>query len=117
MLTLNPKDMKLEAYIDTSFAPHADSKSKTGVVIFVGGQPVNVVLRKQKCVTKSPPKLVALSDFIMLIKLFAECIAFITNSNKGNDKVRTKYLHDRINLCKEGVDSKSFELLMLGLTG
>ena len=58
--------MKLEAYIDASFAPHADSKSQTGVVIFVGGALVYVASRKQKCVTKSPieSELVALTNYI-----------------------------------------------------
>ncbi len=27
----------VEAYVDAAFAPHADSKTHTGVVIFIGG--------------------------------------------------------------------------------
>jgi len=36
ILTLRPKHLKLEAYIDASFASHSDSKSHTGVAIFLG---------------------------------------------------------------------------------
>lgn len=65
-LTLKPKDMMIVAYIDASFGPHADSNSHTGVVLFIGGAPVYVASRKQKCVTKSPTEseLVALTDYI-----------------------------------------------------
>ena len=82
VLTLRPKDLKIDAYVDASFAPHADAKSQTGVVIFVGGAPVYVTSRKQKCVTKSPTEseLVALTDYIGSVELFAEFIGFITNS-------------------------------------
>ena len=54
----------------------------TGVAIFVGKALVYWVSRKQKCVTKSPTesKLVALTDYIGLVELFAEFVAFITNS-------------------------------------
>ena len=80
VLTLAPTDFKIEAYIDASFATHQDSKSHTGVAIFVGKALVYWASRKQKCVTKSPTesKLVALTDYIGLVEL-AEFIAFITN--------------------------------------
>ena len=66
VLTLRPQDLKLKAYIDASFAPHQDSKSHTGVTIFLGDALVYAASRKQKCVTKSPTEseLVALTDYI-----------------------------------------------------
>ena len=81
VLTLKPTDLQLVAYIDVSFAPHPDLKWHTGVVIFVGGALVYLTSRKQKWVTKLPTKseLVALTNYIGLVKLFAEFIAFITN--------------------------------------
>lgn len=134
VLTLKPKDMPIEAYIDASFAPHQDSKSRSGVVIYVGGAAVYVASRKQKCVTKSPTKseLVALTDYIGLVELFSEFVAFITNSpisvpviyqdstsvialvTRGGGVVRTKHLRVRMNLCKEGLDLKKFIIRHIG---
>ena len=128
VLTLRPQDLKLKAYIDASFAPHQDSKSHTGVTIFLGDALVYAASRKQKCVTKSPTEseLVALTDYIGLVELFAEFVAFITNSpvqipviyqdstsvitlvTKGGGIVRTKHLRVRMNLCKEGIDMGRF---------
>jgi hypothetical protein len=130
VLTLRPLNLKLEAYIDASFAPHHDSKSHTGVVIFLGKALVYTASRKQKCVTKSPTEseLVALTDYIGLVELFAEFVAFVTNSlvqipviyqdstsviaivTKGGGIVRTKHLRVRMNLCKEGIDKGRFKI-------
>ena len=80
---------------------------------------------------KSPTEseLVALTDYIGLVELFAEFIAFITNSpmqipviyhdspsvitlvTKGGGIVRTKHLCVRMNFCKEGVDLKRFKIV------
>jgi len=134
VLTLKPRDMKIEAYIDASFAPHDDSKSHTGVVVYVGGAAVYVASRKQKCVTKSPTEseLVALTDYIGLVELFAEFVAFVTNSpisvpviyqdstsvialvTRGGGVVRTKHLRVRMNLCKEALNLKRFIVCHIG---
>ena len=130
VLTLRPLNLKLEAYIDASFAPHHDSKSHTGVAFFLGKALVYAACRKQKCVTKSPTEseLVALTDYIGLVELFAEFVAFVTNSlvqipviyqdstsviaivTKGGGIVRTKHLRVRMNLCKEGIDKGRFKI-------
>ena len=50
VLRLKPHDLRLLAYIDAAFASHFDSKSHTGVAIFLGAL-VYIASRKQKCVT------------------------------------------------------------------
>jgi len=54
--------------VDAAFAIHSDSKSHTGVAVFVGGALVYAASRKQKCMTKSPTEseLVALTDNVGL---------------------------------------------------
>ncbi len=76
---------QLTAYVDASFALHSDSKSHTGVAIFMGGALlVFAASRKQKCVMKSPTEseLVALSDNLGFIELFEEFLAFVENRGK-----------------------------------
>ena len=121
---LRPSDLELLAFIDAAFASHPDSKSHTGIAIFIGGVLVFAASRKQKCVTKSPTEseLVALTDNIGFVELFAEFFSFITNTEvkspmiyqdstsvislvtKGGGVVRTKHLRVRMNLCKEAYD-------------
>jgi hypothetical protein len=79
-LELKPKGvLGVKAYVDAAFAPHEDSKSHTGVAIFVGGAFVFGASRKQKCVTKSPTEseLVALTDNIEFVELFEEFFSFL----------------------------------------
>jgi hypothetical protein len=68
------------AHVDVAYALHGDSKSHTGVVIYVGGTLAYVVSRKQKCMSKSPTEaeLVTLTDNLGLIKLFQEFVEFAT---------------------------------------
>ncbi len=56
----------IRAYLVASYALHADSKSPTGVVIYVGNTLAYVSSRKQKCMSKSPTEaeLIGLSDNI-----------------------------------------------------
>ncbi len=115
---------QLKAYIDASFALHGDSKSHTGVAIFMGGALVSAPSHKQKCVTKSPTEseLVALSDNLGFIELFEEFLAFVENCGKkmptiyqdstsvislvtkGGGVIRTKHLRVRMNLTKEAIE-------------
>jgi hypothetical protein len=71
----------VHAYVEAAFALHNDSKSHTGVVIYVGGYVVYALSRKQKCMTKSPTeaKLVGLTNNIGLIELFEEFLGFVTD--------------------------------------
>jgi hypothetical protein len=63
------KPLRILAYIDAAFATHDDSKSHSGVAIFVAGVLVFSASKKQSCITKSPTEseLVALSDYIGFI--------------------------------------------------
>ncbi len=72
--------MQIETYIDAAFAAHDDSKSHSGVAIFVAGVLVYALSRKQKYMTKSPTEseLVALTDNLHLAELFHEFVEFIT---------------------------------------
>jgi hypothetical protein len=58
------RDMDLRAYIDASFAIHADGTSRTGMVIEFGGATICAWTSKQKMATKSAceSELVGLSD-------------------------------------------------------
>lgn len=128
VLRLKPSGvLRVEAYVDAAFAPHADSKLHTGATIFIGGALVFAASQKQKCITKIPTesKLVALTDNIGFIELFEEFFSFIIYQEekmppliyrdstsdislvtKGGGIVRTKHLHVRMNLCKEAVEEK-----------
>ena len=118
--------LSVEAYIDAAYALHGDSKSHTGIVIFVGEAMVFAASRKQKCMTKSPTEseLVALTDNIGFVELFEVFVSYITNREmgipiiyqdstsvitlvkKGGGVVRTKHLCARMHLEKEAVDEK-----------
>jgi hypothetical protein len=73
------------AHVDAAYALHNDSKSHTGVVIYVGGTLVYIASRKQKCMSKSPTEaeLIALTDNLGLIELFQEFVEFITKKKIG----------------------------------
>ena len=116
--------MKVEAYIDALFALYMDSKSHTGVNIFVGGSVVYVSSKKQKGMTKSPTKaeLVGFLENLGVVELVEDLTCFITNRQelvpviyqdstsvislitKGGGIARTKHLRARMNLGKEAVD-------------
>lgn len=117
-LLLRPAGVfRVEAYVDAAFAIHGDSKSHTGIAVFVGGALVYAALRKQKCMTKSPTKseLVALTDNVGFVELFEEFLSFLLNVKertpiiyqdctsvidlvtKGGGIVRTKHLRARMN--------------------
>jgi hypothetical protein len=55
VLRLKPTGvLKIEAYMDAAFAPHVDSKSHTGVAIFIGGALIFAASRKEKMRYKEP---------------------------------------------------------------
>jgi len=114
---------QLQANVDAAFASHPDAKSQSGLAIFMGKALLFAASRKQKCVSKSPTdsELIALSDNIQFIELFAEFIAFITNTDiqspmifedctavitlvtEGGGVMRTKHLRVRMELCKQAL--------------
>ena len=116
--------LAIVAYVDAAFATHEDSKSHSGVAVFVAGMLVYVSSRKQRCVTKSPTEseLVALTDNIGMIELFDEFITFLVNDKiptpvifqdsssvvslvtQGGGITRTRHLRNRMHLAKEAVD-------------
>jgi hypothetical protein len=116
--------LSVVSYIDAVFATHDDSKSHSGVTIFVAGMLVYASSKKQTCVTKSPTKseLVALIDNIGLVELFEEFITFlikdkistpviyqdsssvVTLVTHGGGVTRTRHLRNRMHLAKEAVD-------------
>ncbi len=126
-LRLQPNGiLQVEAYVDALFAPHADSKSHTGVTVFIGGTMVFAASRKQKCVTKSPmeSELVGQTDNISFIELFEitntekkspttyqDSTSVISLVTKGGGMVRTKHLRVWMNLCKEAVDEKRIKIV------
>ena len=69
--------------LDAAFAPHPDAKLQTGLAVFMGQALVFAASRKQKCLSKSPTDsgLIALSDYVQFVELFAEFVAFITNTD------------------------------------
>ncbi len=73
--TIKPnKSLRVQAYIDAACAAHVDSKSHSGVTVFIAGVLVYSASTKQTSVTKSPTKseLVALTDFMGSVELFDE---------------------------------------------
>jgi hypothetical protein len=123
-LVLCPEGVfKVEAYVDAAFAIHGDSKSHTGVAVFIGGALVYAASRKQKCMTKSPTEseLVALTDNVGFVELFEEFLSILLNIDertpivyqdctsvidlvtKGGGIVRTKHLRARMNVGREAI--------------
>jgi hypothetical protein len=131
LLLRAPKEKKIVAYIDAAYAVHSDSKSHSGVAIYVGDTLVYVSSKKQRCMSKSPTEaeLIALTDNLGLVELFKEFLEFIMQSNvstpvvyqdcsavvslvtKGGGKTRTKHLRARMNLAKEMVDEDRVDVI------
>jgi hypothetical protein len=122
--------LRIVAYVDAAFATHNDSKSHSGIAIFVAGVLVYAASKKQACVTKShtESKLVALSDYVGFIELFHEFISsivmeklpipivyqdstsVITLVTKGGGVTRTRHLRNRMHLVKEAVDEQRLDV-------
>jgi len=111
-------------YVDAAYAIHNDSKSHSGVIVYVGQTLAYVSSRKQKCMSKSPTEaeLIALTDNVGLAELFREFVEFLTMKEIavpivyedcnavvslvtiGGGVTRTKHLRARMFLGKEMVD-------------
>jgi hypothetical protein len=124
LLLRRQEEPTVRAYVDAAYALHADSKSHTGVVIYVGQTLVYVSSRKLKCMSKSPTEaeLIGLTDNIGLVELFQEFVEFLTMTGvntpviyqdcqavislvtKGGGVTRTKHLRARMHLGKEFID-------------
>jgi hypothetical protein len=112
--------------VDAAYALHNDSRSHSGVVVYVGETLVYVSSKKQKCMSKSPSEaeLIALTDNLRLVELFQEfmqfltgkelpvpviyqdCTAVVTLVTKGGGMARTKHFRARIHLGRESVQEK-----------
>jgi len=121
---------RVEAFVDASFTAHPDGKSHSGTVIQIGGVSVYFSSRKQNCVSKSPTEaeLVALSDELEFVELFAEFLSFVTSSKplklvvhqdstsvitmvtEGGGATRTKHMRTRLHLVIEAVKEDRIEI-------
>jgi hypothetical protein len=119
------------AYVDAVYAIHNDSKSHSGVIVYVGQTLAYVSSRKQKCISKSPTEaeLIALTDNVGLVELFKEFVEFLTMQKietpiiyedcnavvslvtLGGGVTRTKHLRARMHLGKEMVDEKRLKVV------
>ncbi len=97
-------------YIDAAFAAHDDSKSHSGMVVFIASILVYASSKKQGCVTKSPTEceLVALTDNIGLVELFEELITFLVN-----DKIVTPKIYQDSSSVVSLMVEESLELNIL----
>jgi hypothetical protein len=123
----------IRAYVDAAFALHSDSKSHTGVMVYVGEMLVYVSSKKQKCMRKSltEAELIGLTDNLGFVELFQEfveflvgrkvntpivfqdCSAVVTLVTTGGGITRTKHLRARMNLGKEMVDQKRVHVVYI----
>ncbi len=124
LLLCASREGSITAYVDAAFAIHQDSKSHTGVIVYMGNTLVYVSSKRQKCMSKSPTEaeLIDLMDNLGLIELFQEFVEFVLGKKvetplvyqdcnavvslvtKGGGITRTKHLRARMNLGKEMVD-------------
>jgi hypothetical protein len=131
------KTTKVVAYVDAACALHSDSKSHTGVVIYVGDAMVYISLKKQECMSKSAleAEMIALMDNLGLIELFQEFVKFVMKKKaripvvyqdcnavvmlimKGGGKLHTKHLRARMHLGKEMVDEKRVKVIYKNAEG
>jgi hypothetical protein len=122
----NQVSSEISAYVDAAYTLHADSKSHSGAVLYVGEILVYVSSRKQKCMSKSPMEVefIALTDNLEFVELFQEFVEFLTMSEqkpatiyqdcsavvtlvmKGGGITRTKHLRARMNLGREAGEEK-----------
>jgi len=84
LLLQNQGRSEVRAYVDAAYALHDDSKSHSGVVLYVGKTLLYVSSKKQKCMSKSPTEeeLIALTDNLGFVELFQEFVEFLTMSKQ-----------------------------------
>jgi hypothetical protein len=128
---------RLVAYVDASFASHADDKGHTGLVIKWGATTLGTISRKQKIATKSSTEaeVVGLTDVLDEIERSNEymeeqgeqldvpivyqdnmstTITLVRNENSGN--VRTRHLNARRAVAYES-SSVRRSVSILGTSG
>ena len=125
-VTLSSGVFKIDAYIDASYACHSDSKSHTGLALFMDGACLAAKSVKQKIVTKSSTEaeLIGLSDMLNLVTYAADLmkelgiqvetptvyqdnkstITLIMSETGANDK--TKHLKLKVNWVKQELKNK-----------
>jgi hypothetical protein len=133
MLLCAQTTQNIRAYVDAAFALHSDSKSHTGVMVYVGETLVYVSSKNQKCMSKSPmeAELIGLTNNLGFIELFQEFVEFLTGIKvnvpivfqdcsavvslvmKGGGITRTKHLRARMNLGKEMVDQERVHVVYI----
>ncbi len=120
--TITPtKPLAIHAYIDAVFAPHEDSKSHSGVAIFVAGVLVYASSNKQGWTSPTESELVVLTDSLGLVELFEELITSLISENipipiiyqdnssvmisvtQGGGVTMTRHLRSHTHLAKETV--------------
>ncbi len=71
--------MRVQAYIDATFASNEDSKSRSSVAVFIAAVLVYASSQKQKTNAKSPSEseLIELTDNIGLIELLQEFLEYL----------------------------------------
>jgi hypothetical protein len=124
------KDLRVLAYVDASFAVHADMKSHTGGVMSLGFGPVYVCSKKQGLVTNSSTEseLVGVSDILphviwtrdFLLEqgykmgpslLFQDNMSTIALANRGFSKSnRTRHIAIRYFFIKDRIEAKEIEV-------
>jgi hypothetical protein len=126
-------EIKVEAFVDASYAVHADYRSQTGCVISIGGGSVYCKSGKQKLTSKSSTEaeLVGLSDSLPQIIWLRNFLiaqghqlgpARVHQDNKSVLNLvqrgapaseRTRHINIRYFFAKDKVDSKEIELAYL----
>ena len=131
-ITLSAKTIQLHAWVDASFATHADAKSHTGCIISLGatGGPIYCKSVKQKLVSRSSTEaeLIALHDMLPQILWIQHLLtdlgydkqtSVIYQDNKSTimltergktNKGKSKYISLRYFYAKEQIDKKKVKL-------
>ena len=134
-LTLRATDgIRVIAYVDASFATHADCKSHTGGFITMGTAPIYVTSTKQETVANSSgvgeflglsgmvPQIIWVRDFLIEqgydmgpAKIFEDNMAAIALAARGySNSARTKHIAIRYFFVKDRIDAGEIEIEHLG---
>jgi hypothetical protein len=114
------------AIVEAAYAIHNDTKSHTGMIIYIGDMLVYISLKKQNCMSKSPTEAERIGltnnlglveffhefvEFLMMKKvkaltIYQDCNAVVSLVTKCGGQTQTKHLRARMNLGKEMVDEE-----------